>query len=394
MDSAGRAAFNELFSAQKYDKVVSAVNDPYEWKTEFRICETPVFLTDEWTQMAIDACDSIITQIQTPEFEAHAKTAIPAGEEVPNPAPHPSFLQIDFAIAEENGRLVPKLIELQGFASMFCYQSELDTAYRTAGLVPDGWTQYFSGHNRESFLAALKKLIVGNCMIENVVLLEIEPSKQRTKIDFQCTERLLGIAPVCISEVWQEGTTLMYLREGKPTPIRRIYNRVIFDDLKSKNLPLKFHPTDDIEVEWIAHPNWFHKLSKHTLPFLKHEAIPESWFVSDLSEIPVDLDNFVLKPLYSFAGAGVNVNPTKEDILSAPDPAATLLQRKVKYAAFLETPSGRTKGEVRLMYLWDDKPVLASTLVRLTRGLLSSVSKNTQDTWIGATTGYHRDSIG
>lgn len=123
MDSAGRAAFNELFSAQKYDKVVSAVNDPYEWKTEFRICETPVFLTDEWTQMAIDACDSIITQIQTPEFEAHAKTAIPAGEEVPNPAPHPSFLQIDFAIAEENGRLVPKLIELQGFASMFAIRA-------------------------------------------------------------------------------------------------------------------------------------------------------------------------------------------------------------------------------------------------------------------------------
>ncbi len=390
MDSELRQQFAERWSPEKYDHLVSAVNDPYYWKAEFRICETPVFLTDEWTALAVAAGERILDQIQTPEFEAHSKGAIPPGEEVPNTKPHPEFVQIDFAIAEEDGKLVPKLIELQGFASMFCYQVALDRGYWQMGLVPEGVSQYFNGLEDATFLNSLKSLVVGDVPAENVVLLEIQPERQRTRVDFACTEAMIGVKPVCLTQLRRDGRTLYYERDGRKVEIRRIYNRVIFDELGQLDLDLQFHPTDEVDVDWVAHPNWFHKLSKHTLPFLSGPAVPECRFLSDVHSLPDDLSNYVLKPLYSFAGAGVIVDVTKEAIEAVSQPENYLLQQKVKYAEFLETPTGRSKGEVRLMYLWGEKPVLASTLVRISRGSLSSVSKNTGESWIGATTGYHR----
>ena len=392
MDHALRSEFNQRWRDDLYPRLVAAVNDPYLWKTEFRICETPVFLSDAWTKLAVDAANDIVRQVRTPEFEQHARSAIPKGEEVPNPKPHPEFIQIDFAIAEEDGQLVPKLIELQGFASMFCYQVALDRAYRRVGLVPEGVSQYFSGLDEASYLALLKSIVVGDLDPENVVLLEIEPEKQRTRVDFSCTEAMLGVRPVCLTQVRKQGRNLVYERDGKTIPIHRVYNRVIFDELGQKGLNLDFHPTDDVDVDWVAHPNWFHKLSKHSLPFLKGPAVPDCRLVSELDGVPADLSDYVLKPLYSFAGAGVKVDVTEDDLRQVQRPDATLLQRKVKYAEFLETPTGRSKAEVRLMYLWKDEPVLACTLVRVSRGALSSVSKNTGETWIGATTGYHRVS--
>ena len=390
MDRELRADFERRWGDDKYPALVAAVNDPYRWKAEFRICETPIFLTPDWTQILQEAGVSILSQIRTPEFERHAAGAIPAGEEVPGTKDHPEFVQIDFAIAEEDGRLVPKLIELQGFASMFCYQVALDHGIRSVGLVPEGVSQYWSGLEEESFLGSLRSLVVRDMPLENVILLEIEPEKQRTKIDFSCTEAMLGIRTFCLTDLRRSGRTLYVERDGRRTEVRRIYNRVIFDELGKKDLKLDFHPTDEVDVDWVAHPNWFHKLSKHTLPFLKGDSVPECHFVSDLSSIPSDLENYVLKPLYSFAGAGVIVDVTREAVESVSHPSAYLLQRKVKYAEFLETPSGRSKAEIRLMYFWDKEPVLAGTLVRVSRGSLSSVSKNTGDTWIGATTGYHR----
>lgn len=387
MDSVLRADFRQRWSDDKYEPLVAAVNDPYHWKAGFRICETPIFFTEEWARTLQDAGDQILRQIETPEFEKHAAGAVPSGLEVPNPQPHPAFVQIDFAIAEENGQLVPRLIELQGFASMFCYQVALDRAYRKLDLVPESTSQYWSGLDEASYLNHLRKIVVGDFPSEEVVLLEIEPEKQRTKIDFACTEEMLGIRTVCLSELVKDGRTV---RDMQGRPIKRIYNRVIFDELSQKDMSLRFHPTDDVDVEWVAHPSWFHKLSKHSLPFLQGEAVPECHFVSDLKEIPKDLKNYVLKPLYSFAGAGVIVDVTREAIEELAYPESYLLQRKVKYAEFIETPSGRSKAEVRLMYFWNRTPILAGTLVRVSRGNLSSVSKNTEDTWIGATTGYHR----
>ena len=387
MDAVLRADFRQRWSDDKYEPLVTAVNDPYKWKAEFRICETPIFFTEDWSRILQEAGDAILKQIQTPEFEKHARSAIPKGEEVPHPKPHPAFVQIDFAVAEEHGQLVPKLIELQGFASMFCYQVALDRAYRKLDLVPENTSQYWSGLNEDTYLEHLRKILIGDLAKEDVVLLEIEPEKQRTKIDFACTEEMLGIRTLCLTDLRKDGRTL---RDPDGRPIKRIYNRVIFDELGQKDLKLDFHPTDDVDVDWVAHPNWFHKLSKHTLPFLKGEAIPECHFVSDLKEIPKDLKNYVLKPLYSFAGAGVIVDVKKDSIALLKNPEAYLLQRKVKYANFIETPSGRSKAEVRLMYFWNRTPILANTLVRISRGNLSSVSKNTDETWIGATTGYHR----
>lgn len=393
MDHQLRAEFDRRWSDEKYAQLVAAVNDPYRWKAEFRICETPIFLTDEWTRMLTEAGDSILNQIRTPGFERHAATAIPKGEEVPGTKDHPEFVQIDFAIAEEDGRLVPKLIELQGFASMFCYQVALDRGYRSVGLVPEGTTQYFSGLDEAGFLNNLREILIGDLDPEHVILLEIEPEKQRTKIDFACTEAMIGVRTFCLSDLRKEGRRLFVEREGKRTEVKRIYNRVIFDELSKKNLQLEFHPTDEVDVDWVAHPNWFHKLSKHTLPFLRGDAIPECHFLSDLKTIPDNLSDYVLKPLYSFAGAGVIVDVTPDAIAAVTQPEAFLLQKKVKYAEFLDTPSGKSKAEIRLMYLWKDEPILSSTLVRVSRGSLSSVSKNTGDTWIGATTGYHRVDV-
>lgn len=387
MDSVLRSDFRQRWSDDKYEPLVAAVNDRYRWKAGFRICETPIFFTEDWARTLQDAGDQILRQIQTPEFERHAASAVPGGLEVPNPQPHPAFVQIDFAVAEENGQLVPRLIELQGFASMFCYQVALDRAYRKLDLVPESMSQYWSGLDEASYLNHLRKIVVGDLPNEEVVLLEIEPEKQRTKIDFACTEEMLGIRTLCLSELVKDGRTV---RDKQGRPIKRIYNRVIFDELGQEDMSLRFHPTDDVDVEWVAHPNWFHKLSKHSLPFLQGETIPECHFVSDLKEIPKDLKNYVLKPLYSFAGAGVIVDVTKQAIEELTHPESYLLQRKVKYAEFIETPSGRSKAEVRLMYFWNRTPILAGTLVRVSRGNLSSVSKNTEDTWIGATTGYHR----
>lgn len=392
MDHQLRAEFDRRWSDEKYAQLVAVVNDPYRWKAEFRICETPIFLTDEWTRMLTEAGDSILNQIRTPGFERHAATAIPKGEEVPGTKDHPEFVQIDFAIAEEDGRLVPKLIELQGFASMFCYQVALDRGYRSVGLVPEGTTQYFSGLDEAGFLNNLREILISDLDPEHVILLEIEPEKQRTKIDFACTEAMIGVRTFCLNDLRKEGRRLFVEREGKRTEVKRIYNRVIFDELSKKNLQLDFHPTDEVDVDWVAHPNWFHKLSKHTLPFLRGEAIPECHFLSDLKTIPDNLSDYVLKPLYSFAGAGVIVDVTPDAIAAVTQPEAFLLQKKVKYAEFLDTPSGKSKAEIRLMYLWKDEPILSSTLVRVSRGSLSSVSKNTGDTWIGATTGYHRAS--
>ena len=399
MHAANHKNFLANWTEEKYAKFVHDVDTATQFPSEFRLCETPVFFTDEFSKLLLAAGADIVHQLQSKKVMDHSKSGVPEGEEVPRCDDHPAFIQIDFAVADVEGQLLPQLIELQGFASMFCFQTLLDRKYRSNFSIPEGQSCYWSGLDEESYLALLKKTIVQDADPKAVFLMEIEPEKQRTRIDFSATLELLGIPWVCISDIKKDGRKLLAPLNGELRPIERIYNRVIFDELKNFKKPREFNMIDDVDVEWVAHPNWFHKFSKHTLPALSSSFAPECYTLDQLdSEFDQDLAGYIMKPLYSFAGAGVNLNPTMQDIkaihLQGENVSRSyLLQKRVKYAEFLETPAGNRKAEIRLMYFWDDKPVLANTLVRVSKGLMSSVSKNLVDTWVGATTGYHNQEV-
>ncbi len=234
-------------------------------------------------------------------------------------------------------------------------------------------------------------MIVGECNPENVVLLEIQPEKQKTKIDFSATEKLLGITTVCISDVVQEGRNLFYKKNERTIPIERIYNRVIFDDLKRNDIDFNFNFKDELNIKWIAHPNWFFKISKYSLPLLKGRYVPECYFLNELSGFSDDLSKYVLKPLFSFAGHGVEVDLNKSILDAIEDPENYILQKKIEYAPVIKTPDENSKVEIRMMFLWDEKPLLVNNLVRMSKGKMMGVDFNKNKTWVGSTLAFHRE---
>jgi hypothetical protein len=309
---------------------------------------------------------------------------------VPGEDAHTTFLQIDFALVEDNGEIVPRLIELQGFPSLYGFQWLLDKAFRDGfPAIPPSFTPYFSGLDAETYPAVLRKLLIGDCDPETVVLLEIDPPHQKTLIDFAVTERLTGLKTVDALAVVERGGKLFYRDNGREVPIRRIYNRVIFDEAERKGLDLSHLFQRDLDVTWVGHPNWYWRISKFSLPFIDSAACPKAWLVSDLPELPDDLENWVLKPLFSFAGLGVEIGPTAERLRSLARPEDFILQRRVEYAPCVETPDGPTKAEIRMMYIWQDRPLLVNNLVRMTKGKMVGVDFNKDRTWIGASLAYH-----
>jgi hypothetical protein len=223
--------------------------------------------------------------------------------------------------------------------------------------------------------------------------MEIHPEQQKTLPDFLLTEKLLGIRTVDIVDIKKEGSRLYYEHEGKRIPIRRIYNRAIVDELERKNVKLGFDWRDDLDVEWAGHPNWYFRISKFSIPYLRHSSVPKTWFLDELPEIPPDLENYALKPLYSFAGLGVLIAPKKEDIehLPAEKRRYYILQERLDFEPVIATPFGGTKAEVRVMYIWLDelKPVL--TIIRMGRGLMMGVDHNRKMEWVGASAGLYMD---
>ena len=230
-------------------------------------------------------------------------------------------------------------------------------------------------------------------MPESVVLLEIEPEKQKTRIDFAATEKLLGIRSVCVTKIRKRERKLFYERDGREVRIERIYNRVIFDELiRRPDLNLSFRFQDDLDVTWVGHPNWYFRISKHSLPFLKTEHTSPTFFVD---EFPAgeNLDGYVLKPLYSFAGHGVDMEPTPERIGALENPHEWILQQKVDYAAFVPTVDGKkSKAEIRMMFVWPENehdPTLVNNLVRMSQGKMMGVDFNIDKTWVGASIALH-----
>jgi len=389
-----RSKFNAGFTPEKYAALVRCVNETEKWPADFRISETPIFLTGEFADEVTRAANEIVAVTRTPEFWKHAASAIPEEFEVPNESLHPNFHVVDFAICAEGERLVPRLIELQAFPSVFGFQLLLLGCIRKAyPVIPRNWTSSFGGIKDEAYLDLLRRTIIADSARENVVLLDSEPEKQKTRIDFAATETLLGIRPVCVTKIKKRGRQLLYDRDGREVRIERIYNRVIFDELIQRpDLKLQFRFQDDLDVTWVGHPNWYFRISKHSLPFLETEHTSPA-FLADEFPAGEDINDYVLKPLYSFAGHGVDIEPSRKKIAALQNPHEWILQKKIEYAPFVPTVDGqKSKAEIRMMFVWPDKdpnPTLVNNVVRMSQGKMMGVDFNIDKTWVGATIAVH-----
>ena len=367
-------------------------------KPSFRIAETPVFVPKYLKEHLFQACEEIMNVIVQPNFKELSETALLTGQDVvPNETDHTTFLQMDFGICKaEDGSLMPQLIEVQGFPSLYFYQEFVATAYKKFFRIPDHYNHLFGGLTSDSYLELLREIIVGSHKPENVILLEIEPFKQNTAIDFVIAQKQLGISVLCISELKKEGKKLYYLNEkGKKIQVHRIFNRVIFDELLQRNdLKREFYFRDEVDVEWIGHPNWFFRISKHTLPFLKSKYVPDSFFLNDLSRTPLDIHNYVLKPLYSFSGTGVLININQYDIDAIKDPENYILQRRVHYEPVVKTLNESSKCEIRMLMLWEKgaaKPRMVNNLARLSKGEMIGVKYNKNKDWVGGSVAFFEE---
>lgn len=384
-----RKKYNSDFTVEKYEAYVKELSNVYPSHLDFRCAETPVFVPKDFTNKILSACESIIDVIKSPECHKQSQKAIPNHLRVPNEDSHPHCIAFDFGVCiNEEGTLEPQLIEMQGFPSLFAWQIIQPEIHAKHLWTPANYSTFLNGFDKTSYIDLLKKIIVADADPENVILLEIFPHQQKTRVDFYATENFLGIKTVDLNDVIQEGKHLYYMNNGKKTLVKRIYNRVIFDDLfqQPKNVQEKGKIfQQDLAVKWVPHPNWFYRLSKYTLPFIKHPYVPETHFLNEV-DLPNDLENYVVKPLFSFAGQGVIIDVTKSEIKNIPDPENWIIQRKVTYAPVIETPDEPAKAEIRIFYFWEegaDRPVAANNLARLSKGKMIGVRYNKDKEWVG-----------
>ena len=394
-----RAHFNNQFSSEKYDAYKKALTRGYPGSVEYRLAETPVFIPLDFKRQLLHTCDAILNTLQHPDFSAATDEAIPKTDGIPGPEAPCQLFCFDFGICEnETGQLVPKLIEMQGFASLFAFQVRMADRMEECFEMPAGFSPYLGGLSRSNYLETMQNLLTGSFDPEEVVLLEIRPNEQKTKLDFYLTREYWGIQPICLSELIPEGKLLYYInaQTKKKTRIKRIYNRFIFDDLRAQQSSLPPHPDiqQNWELEWLPHPSWFYRISKHTLPLLSHPNIPETHYLNKLKSIPDNLKDYVLKPLFSFAGQGVLIDVTLEDLKKIKDPENWILQRKVNYAPCILTPNAPAKAEIRMMYIhhpdWPrPKPVI--NLARLSKGKMIGVNYNRDLDWVGGSICYFEE---
>ena len=392
MDPRYRALFNAQIDDARYDAYQRKLSGRLGCTFEFRLAETPLFLPDDFRAAIADSARAIVDQLSDPARLARMKAAIPPRWDTPGMDALPNLTQVDFAVVRENGTFVPKLIELQGFPSLTalqCVQCDVwsEMLATMPGLDRD-WSCWFSGLDRNAFLDLARRTIAGNHDPREVVLMDLDPPRQKTYPDFAATKLLFDVDSVDPASLRKRGRQL-FRDDG--TPVRRIYNRVVFDELLKKGTALPFDYRDDLDVEWSPHPNWYWTWSKYSLPFLDHPSVPKATFVSDLDRVPDDFTTrYVLKPLFSFAGGGVNVEPVAADLDAIPDAERGnwCIQEKIEYAPALETPDGGgVKAEIRMMFLRPDdepRPILVQNLVRFSRGKMLGVDFNKQFTWVGS----------
>ena len=388
-----RQQFNQKFTAAKYQAFLRRVDDACGTHVQFRLSETPCFFPKSLIdRMASDGQALIRQLVDNPAYRAKSDEAVPAEFNVPHEPPHPMFVQVDFGLVRDaRGELQPKLVELQAFPSLYAYQGPLTQAYIDVYGLDTRLKYLLSGLDSASYRELLRRAIVGAHDPQNVILMEIDPAHQKTLPDFLLTEKMLGVRTVDIVDIKKEGSRLYYERDGKRIPIRRIYNRTIVDELERKAVKLNFDWCDELDVEWAGHPNWYFRISKFSIPYLKHASVPKTWFLDRMEQIPSDLENYALKPLYSFAGLGVVIAPKKEDIVAIPAEKRPyyILQERMHFEPAIATPFGGTKAEVRVMYVWLDELTPVLTIIRMGRGLMMGVDHNKNMEWVGASAGLY-----
>jgi hypothetical protein len=384
-----REAFNRNFLPETYQQLLRNLEAASGTPIAFRVSETPCFFPRALLdQMAEYGRDLVLQLVNNPEYHRASDVTVPAQYNVANESPRPMFLQVDFGLVRNaNGELEPKLVELQAFPSLYGYQPVLAKQYIESYRLPTELGIYFGGYDHDRYLQLMRKLIVAGHDPENVVLLEIDPEKQKTLCDFLITRRDLGIPIVDILKLKKRGTRLFYEHAGREVPVERIYNRCIVDELERKGIELPFDLTQPLDVEWAGHPNWYYRISKFSIPYLKHASVPKTWLLDQNSTVPRDNENYVLKPLYSFAGLGIKFNPTQADVDAIPAEQRPhyMLQERMRFEPVIETPHGMTQAEIRIMYVWPEDgeitPVLP--LLRMGRGIMMGVDHNKNLEWVG-----------
>ncbi|WP_210519400.1 hypothetical protein [Hymenobacter terricola] len=385
-----RQTYNAAFTPARYHEMLADIERQLPGQLDFRVAETPVFVPAGLRDKLIAAGESIIEVIKQPNFQALTEAAIPAHQRVPGEEGRPEFLTFDFAVCRNAfGELEPQLIEMQGFPSLYAFQSWLPGEFSRFFPIADSVTPFLAVPDFQMYQEHMRLLILADQPAENVILLELFPEKQKTRIDFVLSKQLWGIEAVCLTKIQKKGRELFYEKDGRLIRIHRIYNRIIFDELaRYPNLNPEFELTDDVDVTWVGHPNWFFRISKYTLPLLQGPFVPPSFYLHELEAYPTDLHNYVLKPLFSFAGAGVRLHVTAAELDALPDKQNYLLQRKVVYEPVVQSPDGLVKCEIRLLYIWPagtDQPELLTGLSRLSRGEMIGVDFNKDKDWVGGT---------
>ena len=387
-----REKYNGQFNTEKYQTFITDLESGY-LEIPFRVAETPVFIPKALKEKLIAAGEEIIKLIKLPNFKDLTAPSIPSDWNVPHENDHPHFLTFDFGICKNKaGELTPMLIEMQGFPSLYGFQHHLGKTFAAQFNIDSSVNYFLNGFNEEKYIQLLKEVIIGKHQPHEVALMDVDAPNQKTAIDFFVTQKMLGIKILALTDIKKVGKQLFYEENGEQIHLKRIYNRLIFDEVASNPEIFKtsFDPREELDIEWVTHPNWFYRISKYTIPFLDSEFVPETRFLNQIDSIPTDLENYVLKPLFSFAGMGVIIDVTEHDINTIPDPENWILQRKVNYEPAVESPSGGVKAEIRMMYLWSDdsEPQLCISLARLSRGKMIGVRYNADFDWVGGTISF------
>lgn len=393
-----RAAFNAQFTPEKYQQYLSILNAPFKDSIPFRIAETPVFIDKNFKAQLLEAGEYICQFITDPNCSEKTMHAIPKDLLITNEQAFPECIVIDFAIAEGlDGIIQPQLIELQGFPSLFAFELLQAQALALAYDMPKGFSPFLNGYNETSYLEFFRTMVLGE-QGKHTILLEIKPFEQKTRLDLLLTEAWLNVPIVCLSEIYLKDKTLYYQKNGIEYKIERIYNRVVYDELmqQAPHFLAQFKLFEQAEnIEWVNHPHHFFRISKYMLPLLKHPAIPEAYLLADWKKnhalLGLDLSAYVCKPLFSFGGHGVMLHPTIDALTKIEDPENWILQKRVSYAAVIETPSGPSKAEIRLFYFWDknlNRYMATNNLTRISKGPMIGVSYNDTATWIGGSISY------
>ncbi len=390
-----RRHFNANFTAEKYCAFLARLDEACGTHVKFRNSETPCFYPKKLLNKMAVYGEELIRQLMNDRaYLAASQKIIPPEFNVAGDSSHPEFIQVDFGLVRDTaGNIEPKLVEIQGFPSLYAYQSAMAREYVSSYGLDARLKFLLGGLDPQSFAELVRRAILGDCDRKNVVLMEIDPLEQKTLPDFLLTEKMCGIRTVNVMDVRKEGRQLFYPDDGKWIPIRRIYNRVIADELIRKGKTLPFECRDELDVEWAGHPNWFFRISKFSIPFLRHPCVPRTRFLDEVDALPSNPTSYVLKPLFSFSGIGVIVGPTLEVLTAIPKEKRSqyILQERLNFEPLFETPHGPTKAEARVMYIWTDTLRPGPILVRMGRGKMMGVDYNRDMEWVGSSAGLYLD---